>query len=74
MLPCGQLGIDAVEALKKSNRELMKTLMEIAYPDFPNPFDERYDLELLLDGASEAAEEKERIKALLAGYRETHGR
>lgn len=53
MLRSGQLGIDAVEALEKSNREFAETLAQIALRNAPNPFDDRYDLEMLLDGADD---------------------
>lgn len=73
MLRCGQAGADAVEALERQNREFLETLAQIALRNAPNPFDERYDLDLLLHSANEDAEESERIRFLLAAYKESHG-
>lgn len=44
MMPSGQRGIDAVERLRKSQRELNRVIMEIVRPvdlgQFPNPYDD----------------------------------
>lgn len=72
MLRSAQIAIDTVEALQKSNREFLESLAGIVGPDFPNPYDDRYDLDLLLHGANEDAEESERIRFLLAAYKESH--